>query len=282
MHRIDNSSAATALPTPKPAGPPGFFVVGNIAVGQIATIVEADWLNTVQEELTYIVLRGGLTPDKTDNTQVLRALSRLFTGAWQIVRVTQDILVPEWATQIVFELVAGGGGGAHANSDGTNYLSGAGGGAGGYIDGQRNVVPGQVVRAIIGTGGTSDQPGGSSSLSFLDEWAVTCTGGAPGVYDHPSNSPGGPGGSAYGEPTDILVSSTWGGDGMAAGIFASTGYGGPGYWGGGGRSGNGGGAPGGGPGSGGGGAYDNTPPPHQGYVYGGRGGDGLLRYRFLP
>lgn len=280
MHRIDNASAAAALPTPKPAGPDGFFTLGNVAVGQQATIVEADWLNTIQEELIYIVLRGGLTPDKTDNTQVLRALSNRFTGAWQVVRITQNLLVPQWATQFAFELSAGGGGGAHCQADGTNYLSGAGGGGGAFAAGQRPVIPGELVNVIIGNGGTSDQPGGSSSLAFLDEWVVTCTGGEPGTWDWPQNSHGGAGGIAYGEPDDILVMATWGGDGQASGVFSSTGDGGPGTWGGGGRAANDNGMPGGGPGSGGGGAYDNL--NRNILFYGGTGANGLLRYRFLP
>ena len=63
MHRIDNASAATSQPTPKPQGPDGYFTAGNPTTGQQATIVEADFLNNVQEELINIVLKGGLTPD---------------------------------------------------------------------------------------------------------------------------------------------------------------------------------------------------------------------------
>lgn len=287
MHRIDNASAASAKPTPKPAGPDGFFTVANIAVGQQATIVEADWLNSVQEELVYIVQRGGLSLDKTNNTQILRALSYLFTGAWQNVGTTRDLLVPSWATQIVFVLVAGGGGGAYAQSDGTTHRAGAGGGAGGAIEAQRDVVPGEVVHVIIGAGGASDTAGLSSSIAFGTEWSVTCTGGGPGAwFDAGTTSSGGAGGTAYGDETlgDILISSTWGGDGQAANVVLfGNGGGGGGLWGGGGRAGavqGGGGLPGGGPGSGGGGAYDIT--SSNVHVGGGRGANGILRYRFLP
>lgn len=73
MQRIDNSTASTTLPTPKPIGTPGFFTPGTVG-GQAATIVEADWLNQVQEELIAILAADGLTPSKTSNNQVITAI----------------------------------------------------------------------------------------------------------------------------------------------------------------------------------------------------------------
>jgi hypothetical protein len=79
VFRIDNDTASTILPPIKPVGTPGFFTAGNKQSGQTATIVEADWANTVQEELAYIVEAGGQTfLDKADNTQVLNALRKMF------------------------------------------------------------------------------------------------------------------------------------------------------------------------------------------------------------
>lgn len=73
MHRIDSASAVTVLPQPKPDGTPGFFQPG-VHGGVEATIVEADWLNTVQEELSHLIEESGQTLSKIDNTQLLQAL----------------------------------------------------------------------------------------------------------------------------------------------------------------------------------------------------------------
>ena len=52
MHRIDSSGALASLPAPaSPGATAGYFTGGNPGLGQAATIVSADWLNAVQEEL---------------------------------------------------------------------------------------------------------------------------------------------------------------------------------------------------------------------------------------
>ncbi len=51
MFRTDQATAVTALPVPAAVGTPGYFTGGNPATGQAATILDADWLNMVQEEL---------------------------------------------------------------------------------------------------------------------------------------------------------------------------------------------------------------------------------------
>jgi hypothetical protein len=283
MHRIDNLSAATALPTPTPLGPEGYFTKGNINVGQSATIVEFDWLNTIQEELMSIVLRGGLTSDKADNTQLLKALANLFTGAYVQIGTSQSLLVPPWATKIAFRLVGAGAGGAHCQSNGTTYVSGGGGGSGAYSEAQRACVPGSLLTAVVGVGGTSEAAGTTTSLAFPGNWTVSASGGQPALWDAPTNSHGGQGGVA--SQGDLNSSGTFGGDGMAAGVYATTGYGGPGPWGGGPRAGNvgatgGPGAPGAGPGAGGAGCYDNTNTGV--YAPGGTGAIGMIQYRWLP
>lgn len=73
MFRIDNSTAAAILPTPKPVGQPGYFSCGTIG-GQDATIVEADWLNQVQEEILNVLTAAGVAPSKLDNTQLITAI----------------------------------------------------------------------------------------------------------------------------------------------------------------------------------------------------------------
>lgn len=95
MHRIDNTTASTTLPTAKAPGQPGFFTTGTIG-GQSATIVEADWLNTVQEELLAILSADAMTPSKTTNNQVITAILDLMrkntrqrlTGAFDLYVAT--------------------------------------------------------------------------------------------------------------------------------------------------------------------------------------------------
>lgn len=281
MHRTDNRFAATALPIPLPQGTPGFFTGGDPTTGTSATIVDADWLNSLQEELMNVLSKGGVLPLKTNNTQLLQALSNLFTGAFTQITVTQNLLVPPWATQVGIRLVGAGGGGAHCQSNGTTYRSGGGGGSGAYAEAQRPVTAGQLLNAIVGVGGGSEAAGGTTSIAFAGHWTVSATGGQPGVWTASNNSAGGGGGVASGG--DLNSSGTFGGDGMAAGIYATTGYGGPGPWGGGARAGNtttGPGAPGSGPGAGGAGVYDSSNSGNN--VFGGTGANGMIQYRFIP
>lgn len=76
MYRIDNATAATTIPTPGPIGPnpDGFFFGGNPSLGELATVVNADWLNSIQEEICAVVDAAGITLDKTVRTQLLQAI----------------------------------------------------------------------------------------------------------------------------------------------------------------------------------------------------------------
>ncbi|MBU9403578.1 hypothetical protein KTE13_27935 [Burkholderia multivorans] len=80
MFATDQATAVSALPTPALAGTPGFFTGGNPATGQPATILDADWLNMVQQELLNILAAAGISPSKTTYNQVLTALEQLFAG----------------------------------------------------------------------------------------------------------------------------------------------------------------------------------------------------------
>lgn len=77
MYRIDNTDAVSALPPPAPLGQPGYFTGGNPQAGQAATIVDADWLNALQEEIATVIERAALTLSKTDRTQLWQALQSM-------------------------------------------------------------------------------------------------------------------------------------------------------------------------------------------------------------
>lgn len=82
MHRIDGPTVAAALPAPAAVvGTPGYFSNGNPTTSTPATVPTQDWFNTVQEELIGLVLAAGLTPDKSNHSQLLTALQTLFVSA---------------------------------------------------------------------------------------------------------------------------------------------------------------------------------------------------------
>lgn len=79
MYQIDNSSAATSQPASTAAGTAGFFTDGNPATATPATIVPAEWLNSVMMELINVVNAGGVTPTKNQFNNVLTALKNGFS-----------------------------------------------------------------------------------------------------------------------------------------------------------------------------------------------------------
>lgn len=84
MYNIDNSTAAATIPPPGAVGPNpnGFFTGGNPATSTPATIVDADWLNAVQGELSNAITGMGGTLSKTNRAQLLAILQSLapYTG----------------------------------------------------------------------------------------------------------------------------------------------------------------------------------------------------------
>lgn len=74
MYQIDNSSAIAVQPASTPAGPAGFFTDGNPAGGQQATIVPAEWLNSIQQELINAIKAAGIVPNKAAFNQLALAI----------------------------------------------------------------------------------------------------------------------------------------------------------------------------------------------------------------
>lgn len=71
MHRIDTSTAT----------PDNRFTEGDPAIPVPATVVSADWLNAVQEELVAVVTGAGLELDKAENDQLWQAIGQAITAA---------------------------------------------------------------------------------------------------------------------------------------------------------------------------------------------------------
>lgn len=78
MYRIDSQGAVNAPPAPGPVGSTvGYFTEGDPVNSIPATVVSADWLNSVQEELISLLTATGITPDKKNRTQVLASIISL-------------------------------------------------------------------------------------------------------------------------------------------------------------------------------------------------------------
>ena len=77
MYQTAQATAPNTLPAPAAAGTQGYFTNGNPATGVAPTIVDADWLNMIQQELINIVTAAGITPSKTVYNQVLSAIKRI-------------------------------------------------------------------------------------------------------------------------------------------------------------------------------------------------------------
>lgn len=80
MYRIDNATAAAALPAATAPGPnpDGFFTGGDPQVSIPATIVDAEWANTVQEELAGAIAARSAGLDKADRSQLGRIILPIF------------------------------------------------------------------------------------------------------------------------------------------------------------------------------------------------------------
>jgi hypothetical protein len=79
MYRIDNSTAAAAMPAISAAGPhvDAFFTDGDPATATPSTIVPAEWLNSFQEELCRLAEGAGVTLVKGSLDQLRLALDYL-------------------------------------------------------------------------------------------------------------------------------------------------------------------------------------------------------------
>lgn len=80
MFRIDNVKAAGSPDAVPVVGTPGYFTVGDPNTDTPATPVDSWWLNMVQEEILAVLTAASISPDKTDNGQLLDAINALIGG----------------------------------------------------------------------------------------------------------------------------------------------------------------------------------------------------------
>jgi hypothetical protein len=81
MFAIDTDDAVAVMPSPDPAGTPGYFTGGAPGAGIMPTEVTADFMNGVQAELLNVVTGAGLAPSKVAFNQVFTAITTLINNA---------------------------------------------------------------------------------------------------------------------------------------------------------------------------------------------------------
>lgn len=225
MQRVTRPNAIGVLPAyPVSPGPPGFFTPGNPLGGIMPTVPGAEWYNGVQEELIAVISAAGLTPDGTNNGQVLAAI-RAICGPGRLLNMqiftSSGTYTPSLGTGSVLVEVqgAGGAGSGVPATSGSQTAIGSGGGSGAYA--MKRLFSGFAgVTVTVGAGGSSPvsgtgNNGGASSFGGL----VSALGGAGGVFGISSAStyvaaPGA--GGASGISGDLNLPGTPGGFGLTA------------------------------------------------------------------
>lgn len=77
MYQIDVNSAASKQPASTALGTPGFFTDGNPGTGELATVVPAEWLNTIMLELLSTLKAAGVAPKKDQFDQLSGSVKAL-------------------------------------------------------------------------------------------------------------------------------------------------------------------------------------------------------------
>lgn len=194
MFRIDDATAASSLPTPEAAGTEGYWTEGNPATGTPATLVRAAFLNMVQEELRNVVVAGGLTPSKTNYTQVRDAIKAMLPGRLlniQIFTASGTYTPSAGLTKAIVQVVGGGAGSGGAPATSSAQFSGSPGASSGtyaevsltaaQIGASQGVTIG-LGGTAGGTGSSSGGTGGTSAFGSL----ITCPGGLPSTAYGPT------------------------------------------------------------------------------------------------
>lgn len=83
MIAIDNLTAVALRPAPGAVGTVGYFTGGdpNANPPVPATVLDTDWLNRLQVEILTVILAAGISPSKSDSTQLYQAIQFLIS-AW--------------------------------------------------------------------------------------------------------------------------------------------------------------------------------------------------------
>lgn len=221
MYQIDNPSAAATQPASTAPGAAGFFTDGNPAGGVPATIVPAEWLNSVQMEIINAVVAAGITPSKALFNQLASAIQTMPSGRLLNVQVVTATAIYTKtpgtnAIQAATQGAGAAGGGTAATTSG-QCASAGGGGAGAFamsslIKSGFNGTAMTVGAGGIAVSGASGGAGGATSFgSFLSS-----PGGAGAVGQSSQVIPGfgAPGQNSAAPSGSALAYGTVGNDGL--------------------------------------------------------------------
>lgn len=181
MHRIDTSTAQVD----KFGSGKNGFTGGNPQTGVLPTALDADYFDTLQEELAGVIEAAGITLNKASNSQLTAAIKSL-VGAGrllnvQVITATGTYTPTAGTNTAIVEMVGGGGAtaGVPASSSSANFASG-GAGAGSYA---KFLWRSPVATAVtIGAAGTSSGGTGSSGGSTIFGSLATAPGGSGNTY----------------------------------------------------------------------------------------------------
>ena len=81
MQKISDSTST--------ANADGEYTEGNPGAGVDATLIKARWLNTIQRELINLIAGAGIPLDGADDSQALKAVSRLAASAAEFPNITK-------------------------------------------------------------------------------------------------------------------------------------------------------------------------------------------------
>ncbi|WP_157811639.1 hypothetical protein [Pantoea rodasii] len=211
MHRIDTSTAQVD----KFGSGKNGFTGGNPQTGVLPTALDADYFDSLQEELAGVIEAAGITLKKDTNSQLLTAMRALFTGRQigaPIVMTATGTYTPSSSLvkYVEVELYAPGGGsaGVPAYSGSTAAIAG-GASAGTWVKFRIPVsliasgvlvtigIPGVAGVSGGGTGGA----GGNSSFGSL----VVCPGGLGSGYSTSTTATNAGGANS---PAEATISSS--------------------------------------------------------------------------
>lgn len=228
MHRIDTS---TAQKDKFGAGKNG-FTGGNPQTGELPTALNAEFFDSVQEEIASIIEAAGIALSSASNNQLLAAVKGL-VGPGRLLNVqvftangtvTKTTGAKKWRIRIIG---AGGGSSSPAATAGGQVSVSNGGGAGAYAEGLYDVTSITTAAITVGTGGKAGTPssqygadGGATSVGSL----ISAPGGKAGLPAGPATPPYQPvANTNTNSPTGWNIGGT-SGPGAEAAVAVSTSY----------------------------------------------------------
>lgn len=191
MHRIDGAGATVD----------NKFTEGDPVGGVQATVVTAEWLNDIQENLMELLTVAGIAPVKGNSSQVLSAVKGRLLNI-QVITASGTVTKTPGATKWRVRQIGGGGqgGGTQATAS-SQVAAGGGGSSGSYADALFDVSAIATAVATIGAGGASAANGanganGGSTTLIMGSYSLTTPGGPGGSVGAAQSSLPNEGGSA--------------------------------------------------------------------------------------